>query len=158
MGSRSPVPNKPCGFYSRKSLTTTDRRSIDQELCGQGGGPGLSFQRTLSSVVALPSTTVETAIARCTSRCAMARGHRLNTSIVLAAVHSLSGIFRAVSAVFILSPTPPPPPSPHSAPSPSLISNLASVEVKQYGQQKLLAVNKLTSSPSESTSVQACSI
>ena len=46
-----------------------------------------------------PSTAVETAIARCTSRCAMARGHRLNTSIVLAAVHGLSGLFRAVSAV-----------------------------------------------------------
>ena len=46
-----------------------------------------------------PSTAVETAIAPCTSRCAMARGHRLNTSIVLAAVHGLSGLFRAVSAV-----------------------------------------------------------
>ena len=29
----------------------------------------------------------------------MARGHRLNTSIVLAAVHGLSGLFRAVSAI-----------------------------------------------------------
>ena len=40
------------------------------------------------------------------SRWTMARGHRLNTSIVLAAVHSLSGLFRAVSAVepFTLSP------------------------------------------------------
>ena len=47
----------------------------------------------------LPSTAVETAIARCTSRWAMARGHCLNTSIVLAAVHRLSGLFRAVSAV-----------------------------------------------------------
>ena len=35
----------------------------------------------------------------CTSRWAMARGHRLNTSIVLAAVYGLSGLFRAVSAV-----------------------------------------------------------
>ena len=35
----------------------------------------------------------------CTSCWAMARGHRLNTSIVLAAVHGLSGLFRAVSAV-----------------------------------------------------------
>ena len=43
--------------------------------------------------------TVETAVARCTSRCALARGHRLNASIVLAAVHGLSGLFRAVSAV-----------------------------------------------------------
>ena len=50
-------------------------------------------------LVTLPSTAVETAIAQCTSRCAMARGHRLNTSIVLAAVHGLSGLFRAVSAV-----------------------------------------------------------
>ena len=45
----------------------------------------------------LPSTEVETAIAQCTSR--IARGHRLNTSIVLAAVHGLAGLFRAVSAV-----------------------------------------------------------
>ena len=45
------------------------------------------------------STAVETAIAQCTSRWAMARGHRLNTSVVLAAVHGLSGLFRAVSAV-----------------------------------------------------------
>ena len=58
---------------------------------------------------------VETAIAQCTSRWAMARGHRLNTSIVLAAVHGLSGLFRAVSAVdpFNLSP-----PS-HSVPVPN---------------------------------------
>ena len=44
----------------------------------------------------LSSTAAETAIAQCTSRWAMARGHRLNTSIVLAAVHGLSGLFRAV--------------------------------------------------------------
>ena len=47
----------------------------------------------------LPSTAVETAIAQCPSRWAMARGNRLNTSIALAAVHGLSGLFRAVSAV-----------------------------------------------------------
>ena len=61
--------------------------------------------------VTLSSTAVETAIARCTSRWAMARGHRLNTSIVLAAVHGLSGLFRAVSAVepsLFRPPTPPP--------------------------------------------------
>ena len=39
-----------------------------------------------------PSTAVETAVAQCRSRWAMARGHRLNTSIVLAAVHGLSGL------------------------------------------------------------------
>ena len=50
-------------------------------------------------LVTLPSTAVETAIAQCTSRCAMARGHRLNIAIVLAAVHGLSGLFWAVSAV-----------------------------------------------------------
>ena len=50
-------------------------------------------------LVTLPCTAVETAIAQCTSRWAMARGHRLNTSIVLAAVHGLSGLFGAVSAV-----------------------------------------------------------
>ena len=44
----------------------------------------------------------------------MARGHRLNTSIVLAAVHGLSGLFRAVSAVehSLFRPLYPPPPIP----------------------------------------------
>ena len=63
----------------------------------QGGGAGLRkldffrFMLFLNSsatdivLVTLPSTAVQTAIARCTSRWAMARGHRLNTSIVLAA-------------------------------------------------------------------------
>ena len=57
----------------------------------------------------------------------MARGHRLNASIVLAAVHSLSGLFREVSAVepSLFRPIPPTPLSP------SLISHLASVDVKQ---------------------------
>ena len=78
-------------------------------------------------LVTLPSTAVETAIAQCTSRCAMARGHRLNTSVVLAAVHGLSGLFRAVSAVE---------PSlfrPLAPKSPSQISHLASVDVKKNG-------------------------
>ena len=75
----------------------------------------------------LPSTAVETAIAQCTSRWAMARGHRLNTSIVLAAVHGLSGLFRAVSAVepSLFRPLP--------TLSTSLISHLVSVDVKQNG-------------------------
>ena len=59
----------------------------------------------------------------------MARGHRLNTSIVLAAVHGLSGLFRAVSEVEPSLFRPPAPPSPSS----SLISHLASVDVKQNG-------------------------
>ena len=46
-----------------------------------------------------PNTAVETAIAQCTSRWAMLRGHHLNTSIVLAVVHSLSGLFQVVSKV-----------------------------------------------------------
>ena len=71
-------------------------------------------------LVTLPSTEVETAIAQCTSRCGMARRHRRNTSIVLAAAHGLSGLFRAVSAVepFTLSP-----PS-HSVPVPNRPSRL----------------------------------
>ena len=77
----------------------------------------------------LSSTAVERAIAQCTSRWAMARGHRLNTSIVLAAVHGLSGLFRAVSAVepitLALFPTL----------SPSLIGHPASVDVKQHKSQ-----------------------
>ena len=81
----------------------------------------------------LSSTAVETAIAQCTSHCAMARGHCLNISIVLAVVHGLYGLFQAVSVVdpSLFCPLPPPP-------SPSLIlcvliSNLTSVDVKQHG-------------------------
>ena len=78
-----------------------------------------AVQRTLSS------TAVETATAQCTSRWAMARGHRLNISIVLAAVHGLSGLSRAVSSVepSLFRPLP--------SLSPSLMSHLASVDVKQ---------------------------
>ena len=107
----------------------------------QGGGAGLRkldffrfelLELFLNSnttgivLVTLPSTAVETAIARCTSRCAMSKEHRLNTSIVLAAVRGLSGLFRAVSAVepSLFRPLP--------ALSPSLISHLASVDVKQH--------------------------
>ena len=45
------------------------------------------------------------------SHWAMARGHRRNTSIVLAAIHGLSGLFRAVSAnePSLLRPLPPVP-------------------------------------------------
>ncbi len=60
----------------------------------------------------------------------MARGHRLNTSSVLAAVHGLSGLFRAVSAVE---------PSlcrPHPTLPPSLIGHLASVDVKQHERKE----------------------
>ena len=76
--------------------------------------------------VTLSSTAVETAIAQCTSRWAMARGHRLNTSIVLAAVHGLFGLFRTVSAVEASLSRPLP------TLSPSLIGHLASVDVKQH--------------------------
>ena len=113
----------------------------DQEQGSGAGLPKLDFFRfglfinsSATDIVTLPSTAVETAIAQCTSRWAMARGHRLNTSIVLAAVHGLSGLFRAVSAVepSLFRPFPPPPPPP-PPPSPSLISTLASVDVKQNG-------------------------
>ena len=62
----------------------------------------------------------------------MARGHRLNTSIVLAAVHGLSGLFQAVSEVepSFFRPLPPP--------SPSLISLLASVNIKQHRRRDRL--------------------
>ena len=84
----------------------------------------------------LSSTAVERAIAQCTSRWAMARGHRLNTSIVLAAVHGLSGLFRAVSAVE------PSLSRPLPALSPSLTGHLASVDVKQHeGKQYLVTLS-----------------
>ena len=81
-------------------------------------------------LVTLSSTAVDTGTAQCTSRFLMARGHRLNTSIVLAAVHGLSGLFRAVSAVesSFSRPSPRPrsshhslalPPSPPPVPVPS---------------------------------------
>ena len=82
-------------------------------------------------LVTLSSTAVERAIAQCTSRWAMARGHRLNTSIVLAAVHGLSGLFRAVSAV-----EPANNPGPFPTLSPSLIGHPASVDVKQHKSKK----------------------
>ena len=63
----------------------------------------------------LYSTAVETAIAQCTSRWTMARGHRLNTSIVLAAVHGLAGLFLAVSEVELFTLSPPS----HSVPVPN---------------------------------------
>ena len=61
----------------------------------------LSSSATDIVLVTLPSTAVETAVARCTSRWAMARGHRLNTSIVLAAAHSLSSLFRVCVCVCV---------------------------------------------------------
>ena len=60
----------------------------------------------------------------------MARGHRLNTSIVLAAVHGLSGLFRTVSAVEPSFSRPLP------TLSPSLIGHLASVDVKQHERKQ----------------------
>ena len=52
-----------------------------------------SCSSTAVQLVHCPSTAVETAITQCTSRWAMVRGHRLNTSIVLAAVHAVSPVF-----------------------------------------------------------------
>ena len=99
----------------------------------QGGGAGLRkldffrfslfLNNSATDIVLVTAQARQlTAIAQCSSRWAMARGHRLNTSIVLAAVH---GLFRAVSAVepSLFRPLP--------LLSPSLISHLASVDVKQ---------------------------
>ena len=75
-----------------------------------------AVQRTLSLRLC-PNTAVETAIAQCTSRWAMARGHRLNTSIIQAAVHGLSGLFRAYPRSSLHSFVPfPPVPVPNKPP------------------------------------------
>ena len=112
-----------------------DPQICPEEIMSKGGGAGLCkldvFCFELSKLfinscatdivlMTLSSTAVGTAIAQCASRWAMARGHRLNTSIVLVAVHGLSGLFRAVSAVkpFTLSP-----PS-HSVPIPNRPTHL----------------------------------
>ena len=82
-----------------------------------------AVQRTLS-LWFCPSTAVETAIAQVAGQW---RGDTaLNTSIVQAAVHGLSGLFRAVSAVepSLCRPLP--------TLSPSLTGHLASVDVKQH--------------------------
>ena len=55
------------------------------------------------------STAAETAIAQCTSHWAMARGHHLNTSIVLAVAHGLSSLFLVVSTSSLHSFVPFPP-------------------------------------------------
>ena len=69
----------------------------------------------------------------------MARGHRLNTSIVLAA-DGLSGLFRTVSAVE------PSLSRPLPTLSPSLIGHLASVDVKQH-ESKRAVVKSVRDSP-----------
>ena len=103
----------------------------------QGGGAGLQkldffcFRLFLNSsamdIVFCSSTAVETAIVQCTSRWAIARGHRLDTSIVLVVPRSLQSFSGGIcGSAFTLSS-----PSPLSL---SLIRKLASVDVKQYGQ------------------------
>ena len=124
----------------------------------QGGGAGLrkldffrfscsstAVQRTLSLRLC-PSTAVETAIAQCTSRWAMARGHRLNTSIVLAAVHGLSGLFRAVSAVepSLSRPLPPPAPVPVPKKQPRFCGCIAHGQGHYYYYRLVKPSNQLS--------------
>ena len=90
-------------------------------------------------LVTLSSTAVERAIAQCTSRWAMARGHRLNTSIVLAAVHGLFGRFPR-SSLSLSRPLP--------TLSLSLIGHLASVDVKQHESKHYLSELLLVYTPS----------
>ena len=112
----------------------------DQKILEEGGGAGLDLQVSPEEIMSIDREVEHEWSCVCirereevvktpegTSRWAMPRGHRLNTSIVLAEVHGLSGLFRAVSAVepSLFRPLPPL--------SPSLISHLASVDLKQNG-------------------------
>ena len=65
-------------------------------------------------LVTLLRKAVETAIAWHASCCTMAKGHRLNTAIVLAVVHSLLGLLGQYTRLSLHSfaPFPPPPPPP----------------------------------------------
>ena len=80
------------------------------------------------------NTAVETAIAQCTSRWAMARA--LTLPLFWRRSTVLSGLFRAVSAVELSLFRPLP------TLSPSLISHLASVDVKQQMKKKNSEVSK----------------
>ena len=112
-----------------KIMLVTQRYDRAQELCeSRDGRPGLPSLISLWFVW----TAVETATAQCTSRCAMARGHRFNTSTDCSgggprSLRSFSGGIRGRAFTLSSPPTPTPP-------SPSLISNLASVDVKRHGQ------------------------
>ena len=77
-------------------------------------------------------TAFETAATWYTSCYAMSWGHCLNILVVLAVVHCLLGLPGRCtqSSLYSLAPCPPSPPHP---PFPSLISNLASVDMKQNG-------------------------
>ena len=61
--------------------------------CFASGRSSTAVQRTLSLLLC------QAWYPWCSSRYAMVRGRRFNTSIILAAVHGLSGLFRVVSAV-----------------------------------------------------------
>ena len=115
--NKSLRPRKPEGSVGRTAQDGhLDFHTALHSGAGHDGGT--------TNVFASASPAGETAFAQCTSRWAMARGHRLNTSIVLAAVHGLSGLFRTVSAVEPLLCCPLP------TLSPSLTGHLASVDVK----------------------------
>ena len=80
------------------------------------GCSSTAVQRTLCMWLC-PSTVVETAIARCTSRWVMARGHRLDTSIVLVVPRSLQSFSGDIcGSAFTLSSPPPPVPVPNKQP------------------------------------------
>ena len=79
-------------------------------------------------LVTLLRKAVETAIAWHASRCTTARGHRLNTSIVLAAVHSLLGLLGQYTRLSLHSFAPFPPP--HHVPIHNMPSRLCGRKAK----------------------------
>ena len=96
-----------CTMCAQRSTACTVRASIP--LSAQNTNEVMLVQCNGHCPCDCPSTAVETAIAQCTSRWAMARGHRLNTSVVPAVSPAFFGRYPRSSLHSFVPPPPPPP-------------------------------------------------